>query len=640
MTTKNELAAILANRPSPEAFMASAPSPPGSNTAWGSQYGLALRKVVIEHAAHAPRTLQKALGPSEIGSPCDRNVVAKLTSMPRTNHIMDPWPAIVGTAIHSWLAEAFEADNERSNYVRWLAEFRVHPHPDHPGTGDLYDFFEEAVVDHKGIYVDTPIATPDGWTTVGKLSVGDRVFGSDGKPCRVTKTYPIQNDRPCYKVTFDDGASLITDDIQLWQIDKGTRRTDKGTARLRHSTVMSTDDARQQVFTKTRQPRRQLRIVNASPLQLPDISLPVHPYVLGTWLGDGQSDCGKINTPDDNIFDHIRSCGYVIGPPDLRGLRRTIYGLSGELRTAGLLWPYSGPLTRSHGRLAGHKLIPTEYLRAGYHQRLSLLQGLMDSDGHWNKATKRAVFTNTDKQLAYDTAALVASLGWKARVYPRDRLPSGRGATAATSYEVVFTPHEANPFRLRRKANQVRMQGSQKSTYRIIKSIELTISVPTRCIDVDSDDHLYLAGAEMIPTHNCLGTTTLDDLRKDGPPIWYHIQLLAYARGFRLMGLPVKRIVLAAWPRTKSRLDTMYVWEHLLEPADDVLLDETFERMEYRKMLAQLVLDGKLTYKDIPPTPGDKHCIYCPILRVDVLRDPTAFGCAGHHLIKGRGGNS
>jgi hypothetical protein len=80
---------------------------------------------------------------------CDRQVVGKMAALPTTNHVSDPWPSIVGTACHAWAEGAFTADNLRGGVMRWLAEQKVTPHPDHPGTADLYDAVEQAVVDHK-----------------------------------------------------------------------------------------------------------------------------------------------------------------------------------------------------------------------------------------------------------------------------------------------------------------------------------------------------------------------------------------------------------------------------------------------------------------------------------------------------------
>lgn len=134
---------------SPDAFMASAPRPVGGSSPWSARYAAELKRVFHDHAARAPRTLQQHLGPSELGVECDRQVAGKMAALPSTNHVSDPWPSIVGTACHAWAADAFEADNLRHGVVRWLAEQKVTPHPEHPGTADLYDGDEQAVVDHK-----------------------------------------------------------------------------------------------------------------------------------------------------------------------------------------------------------------------------------------------------------------------------------------------------------------------------------------------------------------------------------------------------------------------------------------------------------------------------------------------------------
>jgi hypothetical protein len=130
-------------------FMKAAPRPLNSNSAWGSRYAAELRRVVHTAAEQAPRSLQAHLGPSEIGHACDRRIAAKLAGLPRTNHVQDPWPSIIGTAVHAWLADAFASENDRIGRIRWAPEARVTPIDGHPGTADLYDADEFTVVDHK-----------------------------------------------------------------------------------------------------------------------------------------------------------------------------------------------------------------------------------------------------------------------------------------------------------------------------------------------------------------------------------------------------------------------------------------------------------------------------------------------------------
>jgi hypothetical protein len=161
--------------PAPAEFMAT--TRPGrtaavtGNTPWARGYAAELERIVLEQAARAPRTLQQHLGPSEIGAECDRQVVGKMAALPATNHVVHPWPSIVGTAVHAWLADALLGDNQRGGYLRWLVETRVTPHPDHPGTGDAYDALEQAVVD---------------WKILGETTAGDIRMG------RVSRRYEVQ----------------------------------------------------------------------------------------------------------------------------------------------------------------------------------------------------------------------------------------------------------------------------------------------------------------------------------------------------------------------------------------------------------------------------------------------------------------
>jgi len=134
---------------SPAEFMAASPRVLDGSSEWASRYARELRGVITRQATLAPRSQQAHLGPSELGEPCHRQVTGKLAGVPRTNHVSDPWPSIVGTATHAWLAQACRDDNERERALRWVTEQRVEPHPDYPGSADLYDAWEAAVVDWK-----------------------------------------------------------------------------------------------------------------------------------------------------------------------------------------------------------------------------------------------------------------------------------------------------------------------------------------------------------------------------------------------------------------------------------------------------------------------------------------------------------
>lgn len=127
---------------------AARPLPSSGNSAWATALAVEVREVVSRASNRAPRSQQVHLGPSELGVTCDRQVVAKLLQEPSTNHVADPWPSVVGTAVHAWLADAFELDNTVRGH-NWFTERRVTPHPDHSGTADLYSIKHRALLDHK-----------------------------------------------------------------------------------------------------------------------------------------------------------------------------------------------------------------------------------------------------------------------------------------------------------------------------------------------------------------------------------------------------------------------------------------------------------------------------------------------------------
>ena len=157
MTSTTELARFMNHVPAMVTM-------PNGNTPWAARYAAELRQVIIRQASRQPRSVQQFLGPSEIGAECSRQVVGKMTAAPRTNHVSDPWPSIIGTAVHAWLAEKFLRENELTGQVRWLTETKVAPHPLHPGTADLFDRLENALGDWKvlGPTSMAKVQSPDG----------------------------------------------------------------------------------------------------------------------------------------------------------------------------------------------------------------------------------------------------------------------------------------------------------------------------------------------------------------------------------------------------------------------------------------------------------------------------------------------
>ena len=121
-------------------------------TAPGDEASALAEKItaVIQHrSANAPRSKQRAIGLSEIGEACVRKISYKLLDWPKTNTNSDPWPSISGTAIHSWLAEAFDDQYDGEENKLYLVEHAVMINDELGGTVDLFDIQAGMVIDHK-----------------------------------------------------------------------------------------------------------------------------------------------------------------------------------------------------------------------------------------------------------------------------------------------------------------------------------------------------------------------------------------------------------------------------------------------------------------------------------------------------------
>lgn len=126
------------------------------NTPWAQRYAQELREAVLEYADRLPRNTQRHLGPSELGHHCDRQLVGKMAGVTfghGGNRLHDSWPSIVGTALHSFMDDAFKWHSQWKSQGRWISEQRVCPDPGavspHPGTADLFDTMTATLGDHK-----------------------------------------------------------------------------------------------------------------------------------------------------------------------------------------------------------------------------------------------------------------------------------------------------------------------------------------------------------------------------------------------------------------------------------------------------------------------------------------------------------
>ena len=342
----------------------------------------------------------------------------------------------------------------------------------------------------KALDPSTPVPTPDGWTTMGELQDGDAVYDDHGRVCYVVATQNWAN-RPRSRVEFADGTSIVADDAHEWK-----------TATLHERTKAKRWETR--TTEQMAHPRSQnLAVPVAAPICGTKRWLPVHPYVLGLWLGDGTHTDSVITTHVDDIWEQVgrvEECGYEITKVTETG--RTDSDNARQFRI--------GSDCRRAFRLLGvfgDKHVPQTYLRAPREDRLALLRGLMDSDGTVD-LHGRITFSNTNLSLVHGVAELVRSLGCSARIYLHKKAGEGRGRHERTrdSWRVSFQPHDFNPFWLERKAERVRKDEDKRHSYhhQYVRHVVPLEPGPTVCIQVDSLSHLFLAGEGMVPSHNSM----------------------------------------------------------------------------------------------------------------------------------------
>ena len=335
--------------------------------------------------------------------------------------------------------------------------------------------------DHlKAVDLNEPVPTPSGWTAHGDLKAGDIVYGPDGKECSVLGVSEVFTEGDCYRVTFTDSTSVIVNGDHLWTVEKKSRKRISGTKNgrvCREAITLST----KKLSEYDHESDNRFSLPATKPLECNSgSSLPISPYVLGAWLGDGTSENGSMTCGDIEIWDEVRKEGFEIseGRPSYP-ITRTIYGLQKKLRTLGLL---------------KNKHIPSEYLRASIPDRLALLQGLMDTDGTCN-SRHTASFANKNRVLANGVYEICASLGLNPKFYEY-HLSHG------DTFFIAFQGYQGLPvFRLQRKLNNC-AKGVRKNNRKFILSVDLCPTIPTSCIKVDREDGLYLIGRSMIPTHN------------------------------------------------------------------------------------------------------------------------------------------
>ena len=323
------------------------------------------------------------------------------------------------------------------------------------------------------LLTSTAVPTTEGWKTVETVAIGDYVFSPDGSPVRVTGKSDVYEE-DLYEVETSDGQVIECDGEHLWTVRFGSGRPFE---------TLSTAEILHRLETQAwRKDNNYPMLPPQSAALFPYRELAVDPYVLGVWLGDGSSRSSSIGCSFKDMSQmrqQVEACGYqTTHNPKFQQFN--VLGLLPELRKLGVL---------------GNKHIPEIYLCSSVEQRVSLLQGLIDTDGDVTKEGK-VTFNQTNLVLMEQVLCLIHSLGAKARI--TTRRTSYKGVPSQVSYRIMFKM--AGAARLPRKASRCRAMRGNWSRSIDVRRTQRRGQV--RCLEVANEDGLFMAGRGWVVTHN------------------------------------------------------------------------------------------------------------------------------------------
>ena len=373
--------------------------------------------------------------------------------------------------------------------------------------GDYFVALHGVAGTGKAQPLDSKILTPDGWKMMGQMKVGDIITAADGKAARVDGVFP-QGEKDIYTITFHDGSSTRCCGEHLWEVWFGKY---VGSKSSKH--IIDTHKIKEIIDSGIN-----VSIPVLEPSQTPDVILPLDPYLLGVFLGDGCiGPSALITSADIHIIEQIQSLllpnhrlsDGPISPYD--------YKIVTDNREECKTDEQSNRINQYHEIFrelglwmsrSNNKFIPSIYKTASTNQKLQLIRGLMDTDGTTSSNPNRAglSFTTVSEQLAKDLQEMLWSIGALCTI--ASRIPTFTykgikkdGQRCYTLHIAYRQPQELFTLERKRRLACEKHGNGRIELRRRVSSIELTSHEPAQCISIDHPDHLYITD-DYIVTHN------------------------------------------------------------------------------------------------------------------------------------------
>lgn len=343
--------------------------------------------------------------------------------------------------------------------------------------------------------LNSKLLTPNGWVLMGDINIGDYVIGSDGKPKEVLGVFP-QGTKDLYEVCFNDGTSTKCCDEHLWNINSATRNKRKNLFQTKTLRCIMNDG----LTFKNGNHKFYIPIVN--PIEFEERELKIDPYVLGCLLGDGSvtSKNGvSFSSLDKEMIDEISTRlpinhNMVISGKSLKDYYLTADGKNNYVNQALKFHCLKGCDSYT-------KFIPHIYKISSIEQRLEILRGILDTDGH-SRRDGIIELTLASKQLIEDVQFIVQSLGGIGRLH--EKWVKYNGIKRLYWRLHIKLPPYFTPFKLKRKIETF-VAPTKYLPNRAISEIKYVGKELAQCILINSDDHLYVTD-NCILTHNTLSS--------------------------------------------------------------------------------------------------------------------------------------
>jgi len=339
----------------------------------------------------------------------------------------------------------------------------------------------------------TPVLMFDGAIKpVEQVAAGELLMGPDSTPRRVLST--TEGVGPLYRVTPIKGDSYVVNDAHVLSLVISGKKTVCGHAPGSTVNISVIDYLAQEKYFKHCAKGWRTGVE----FQPHGFSAKLEPYFLGLWLGDGTSRNSSLTTGDPEIIEYLYGYAGRLGM-DIRveenSANSRVYHPVEKIRRRG---PGNNRICvalRSYNLIL-NKHIPHRYLTGNRDERLDVLAGLLDTDGHYSGRGFDLILKS--ERLIDDTVYLARSLGFACYKSRRHKTCTNNGAEGDYWSISISGNLDQIPTKIARKKASPR---AQKKNH-LVTGITVEPIGTGKYFGFEIDgDHLFLLG-DFTVTHN------------------------------------------------------------------------------------------------------------------------------------------